>query len=60
MPGGRNVIAMIATTQPDKTRAFYTDILGLSLQEDTPFALVFAAGATMLAWTQQSCHQPPK
>jgi catechol 2,3-dioxygenase-like lactoylglutathione lyase family enzyme len=48
MLGGSDVIAMAATTQPEKARAFYIDILGLSFQEDTPFALVFIAGTTML------------
>jgi catechol 2,3-dioxygenase-like lactoylglutathione lyase family enzyme len=43
-----DVIALIATTQPDRARAFYQDRLGLPLKEDTPYALVFDAHGTML------------
>jgi catechol 2,3-dioxygenase-like lactoylglutathione lyase family enzyme len=35
-----DVIAFVATTQPDEARAFYCDILGLRFEEDGPFALV--------------------
>jgi catechol 2,3-dioxygenase-like lactoylglutathione lyase family enzyme len=42
------VIAFAATTQPDRARAFYAFVLGLGLIEDTPHALVFDAGGTML------------
>jgi len=48
MLGGYEVMAMTATTQPDKARAFYEDVLGLTLQEDTPFALVFEGGGTTI------------
>jgi catechol 2,3-dioxygenase-like lactoylglutathione lyase family enzyme len=42
------VMAFAATTQPDKARAFYCDVLGLRFVEDTPFALVVrAANATV-------------
>ena len=34
------VIAFLATTQPEKARAFYCDVLGLRFEEDGPFALV--------------------
>jgi catechol 2,3-dioxygenase-like lactoylglutathione lyase family enzyme len=42
------VIAFAATTRPDRARAFYAFVLGLGLVEDTPNALVFDAGGTML------------
>ena len=43
-----DVIAFVATTQPEKARAFYCDILGLRLEEDSPFALVVrVANATL-------------
>ena len=42
------VIAMIATTQPERAKAFYSEVLGLKLIEDGWFALVFATGATRL------------
>jgi catechol 2,3-dioxygenase-like lactoylglutathione lyase family enzyme len=41
-------IAFVATSQPDKALAFYRDVLGLRLVEDTPFAIVFDAFGTML------------
>jgi catechol 2,3-dioxygenase-like lactoylglutathione lyase family enzyme len=43
-----DVMAFVATTQPEKARAFYCDVLGLRLEEDTPFALVVrTANATL-------------
>ncbi len=42
------VIAFVATAKPDAARAFYADVLGLALVEDSPFALVFDAGGTMV------------
>jgi catechol 2,3-dioxygenase-like lactoylglutathione lyase family enzyme len=42
------VVAFVATTQPEIARAFYCDVLGLRFEEDTPFALVVrAANATV-------------
>ncbi|MDQ2904140.1 MAG: VOC family protein [Chloroflexota bacterium] len=38
-----NIIAFIATTQPEQARVFYREVLGLRLVEDTPFSLVFDA-----------------
>jgi len=35
--------AFLATTNPAKSCAFYCDLLGLPLLEDTPFALVLQA-----------------
>src|SRR5262245_55574181 len=35
-----DVMAFVATTQPERARAFYCDVLGLSFEEDSPFALV--------------------
>ena len=43
-----NLIAFIATTRPEQARVFYSELLGLRLMEDTPFALVFDANGTML------------
>jgi len=42
------VIAMIATTQPERAKQFYSDTLGLNLVEDSWFALVYMAGGTRL------------
>jgi catechol 2,3-dioxygenase-like lactoylglutathione lyase family enzyme len=42
------LIAFLATTQAEKSRAFYCDVLGLRFAEDSPFALVLrAANATV-------------
>lgn len=43
-----NVICFLATTQPDKARAFYCDVLGLRLEDDNPAALIVkTANATL-------------
>lgn len=42
------IMAFVATTQPEAARVFYCDVLGLSFEEDSPFALVVkAANATL-------------
>lgn len=42
------VVAMLATTRPDRARTFFADVLGLALIEEHDFALVFdAAGARL-------------
>lgn len=43
-----NLIAFVATADPDTSRRFYEDDLGLTLIADEPSALVFDAGGTML------------
>jgi catechol 2,3-dioxygenase-like lactoylglutathione lyase family enzyme len=41
-------IAFVATSQPTASLAFYRDVLGLRLVEDSAFAIVFDAFGTML------------
>ncbi|HEY6419695.1 MAG TPA: VOC family protein [Candidatus Binataceae bacterium] len=41
-------MAFVATTQPEKAKAFYSEVLGLKLIEDAWFAIVFSAGGTTL------------
>jgi catechol 2,3-dioxygenase-like lactoylglutathione lyase family enzyme len=48
MLGDYDVMAFTQTTQPDRAKAFYEGVLGLEFLEDSPFALVFRAGRTML------------
>ena len=48
MLGECPVIAMIATTQPEHAKTFYSETLGLKLIEDGWFALVYMAGGTRL------------
>ena len=43
-----SIIAFIATTRPQQAKAFYSEVLGLQLKEDSPFVLVYAANGTML------------
>jgi catechol 2,3-dioxygenase-like lactoylglutathione lyase family enzyme len=42
------LICFVATTKPAEAKAFYGDTLGLSLVEESPFALIFDANRTML------------
>jgi catechol 2,3-dioxygenase-like lactoylglutathione lyase family enzyme len=42
------VIAFTATRRPEAAKMFYRDQLGLQLVDESPYALVFRAGATML------------
>ena len=44
----RKPIAFIATDDPERAAAFYRDAIGLNLVENTPFALVFDDGGSML------------
>jgi len=48
MSDARQPISFIATSTPDTAHAFYADVMGLTLQEASAYALVFADGARML------------
>ncbi len=48
MLGECKIIAFTQTTQPERARIFYGEVLGLKLLEETPFAVVFSAGGTRL------------
>jgi catechol 2,3-dioxygenase-like lactoylglutathione lyase family enzyme len=57
--GTSRLVAFAATTDFAKARAFYEGVLGLHLVEDeTPFALVFDVGGTMLRVTNVGKHTP--
>jgi catechol 2,3-dioxygenase-like lactoylglutathione lyase family enzyme len=43
-----NLAAFIATSKPDEARAFYEDVLGLTLLSDEQYAIVFEANGTTL------------
>ena len=50
------VIAFLATTQPEQARMFYSEVLGMRLVEDTPYALVFDANGNILSLTESGHH----
>jgi catechol 2,3-dioxygenase-like lactoylglutathione lyase family enzyme len=45
------LIAFVPTTDLARARAFYADILGLRVADESPFACVFDANGTMLRLT---------
>jgi len=58
MLGDYEVIAFSQTSQPERTKSFYGDVLGLKFEEDSPAALVFRAGRTMLRIQKVSGFSP--
>ena len=48
MLSSKKLVAFIPTTQPEKARHFYGEVLGLSLTNEDPFAIVYDANGTML------------
>ena len=58
--GSADLIGFVAATDPERARAFYGDVLGLALVEDSPFACVFDANGTMLRVTMvATVHAAP-
>jgi catechol 2,3-dioxygenase-like lactoylglutathione lyase family enzyme len=51
MLGSSDLVAFVATTDLDRARAFYSEVVGLSLVEESPFACVFDAHGTALRVT---------
>ena len=43
-----HIVAFVVTANPERARAFYEGVLGLSLVADEPFALVFDANGVTL------------
>jgi catechol 2,3-dioxygenase-like lactoylglutathione lyase family enzyme len=52
-------ILFLATAKPQETIAFYRDVLGFELIEDSIFALVFADNGHMLRIQRVPDHVPP-
>jgi catechol 2,3-dioxygenase-like lactoylglutathione lyase family enzyme len=52
------IIAFVATTGPAAARAFYVDVLGLTLTSEDDFALALDAGGTMLRVAKVEQLQP--
>ena len=53
------LIAFVATTDPQRAKAFYAGTLGLRLTGEDPFALVFDAAGTMLRVATVPALKPP-
>ncbi|MEO8898963.1 MAG: VOC family protein [Candidatus Dormibacter sp.] len=49
--GSDDLVGFVSTTSPERAREFYEEVLGLTLREASPFALVFDANGTMLRVT---------
>jgi catechol 2,3-dioxygenase-like lactoylglutathione lyase family enzyme len=58
MLGAANPIAFITTADPGKARHFYSEILGLALQSDDQFSLVYDLAGTMLRVAKAPGHKP--
>jgi catechol 2,3-dioxygenase-like lactoylglutathione lyase family enzyme len=60
MLGDCEPMTFVATTRPDKAKAFYAGVLGLKLTSEDPFALVFSARgiALRVQKVQQLTPQP--
>ena len=52
------VIAFIPSGDLDRSRRFYADVLGLTVDEVTPFACVLDVGATMVRITKVEDLRP--
>jgi catechol 2,3-dioxygenase-like lactoylglutathione lyase family enzyme len=48
MLGNATLVAFVATTDSERAKAFYGDVLGLRLIADEPYALVYDAAGTTL------------
>jgi catechol 2,3-dioxygenase-like lactoylglutathione lyase family enzyme len=52
------VIAFVHTSDVERARAFYVDVLELELVEENPFALAVRAGGTTIRVTPVDAHAP--
>ena len=52
MLAAAELVGFLATRDPDRSRSFFVDTLGLELVADDPFALVFDSNGTQVrvAW----------
>jgi catechol 2,3-dioxygenase-like lactoylglutathione lyase family enzyme len=60
MLGNPKPVAMLGTTQPDRARPFFQDVLGLTFVEDTQFALIFDIGGITLRVSKMDEVSPPR
>lgn len=59
MLGKERLMAFVATTQPERAKQFYSEVLGLELLSDEPYALVFNAAGTTLRVQKVEALAPP-
>lgn len=52
------LMAFVSTTDLDRAREFYADILGLRMVEQSPFACVFVVNGTTLRVTRADAVEP--
>jgi catechol 2,3-dioxygenase-like lactoylglutathione lyase family enzyme len=53
-----SLVAFVATTDAERSKAFYRDVLGLPLIADEAYALVFDAFGTSLRIQKVQAHKP--
>lgn len=58
MLADHQLMAFVATADAERALAFYKDVLGLTLESENPFALVFAAGGTTVRVQKVPGHKP--
>jgi catechol 2,3-dioxygenase-like lactoylglutathione lyase family enzyme len=58
MLGQADVIAFVATSNPERARAFYEGTLGLRLVSEDAFAIVFDTNGVMLRVQKVESHTP--
>lgn len=58
MPQARQPVAFIATSMPERSKAFYETTIGLTLRAESPFALVFDDHGITLRVQIVRDHQP--
>lgn len=51
-------ILFLASARPEEARAFYENVMGFALTEDSPFSLAFDAGGTMLRVQKVEAFDP--
>jgi catechol 2,3-dioxygenase-like lactoylglutathione lyase family enzyme len=58
MLGAASVIAFVPSLDLTRSGVFYADVLGLAMEEVTPFACVLRGGSTMVRVTKVDSLQP--
>ncbi|HWD38151.1 MAG TPA: VOC family protein [Fimbriimonas sp.] len=58
MLGRVPIIAFVATTDAERARAFYSEMLGLEFVADEPYALIFSANGTRVRIAKVEQFEP--